>query len=52
MNEYPDWDDDKTPHTDDKAKVTKTRAVKNVYAIEVSGGKYRGATFRWSVRAS
>lgn len=44
MNEYPDWDDDNTPHTDDKAKVNKTRAVTNVNAIEVRGGKYRGAT--------
>lgn len=44
MNEYPDWDDGRTPHTNDKAKVKKTRAVTNVYAIEVSDGKYRGAT--------
>ena len=44
MNEYPDWDDDRTPHTNKKAKVKKTRAVTNVYAIKVSGGKYRGAT--------
>ena len=23
MNEYPDWDDDRTPHTNNKAKVKK-----------------------------
>ncbi len=44
MNEYPDWDGDKTPHTNDKAEVTKTRAATNIDAIEVRGGKYRGAT--------
>ena len=44
MNEYPDWDKDKTPHTHKKAKVTKRRNVTDVYAIEVTGAKYRSAT--------
>jgi hypothetical protein len=44
MNEYPDWDKDKTPNTHKKARVTKTRNVADVYAIEVIGGKYRSAT--------
>jgi hypothetical protein len=44
MNEYLDWDSQKTPHTNDKARVIKTRNVTDVYAIEVIGGKYRAAS--------
>lgn len=43
MNEYPDWIDGVTPHTDTRAIITKTRNVNDVYAIEVEGGKYRNA---------
>lgn len=43
MNEYPNWDS-KSPHTHEEAKVTKTRDVADVYAIKVTGAKYRLAT--------
>jgi len=38
LNEYPNWDDDKTPDTHMNTKVTKTRNVAYVYVIEVIGG--------------
>jgi hypothetical protein len=44
MNEYPDWVLEVTPHTNEKATVKSTRTVSGVYAIDVVGGKYRGAT--------
>jgi len=44
MNEYSNWDSEKTPNTHQKAKVTKTRNVTDVYAIKVTGAKYRSAT--------
>lgn len=44
MNEYQNWEHGITPNINGKAKVIRTRHVKNVSAIEVKGGKYRGAT--------
>lgn len=44
MNEYPNWDHGVTPNTNNKAKIIRTRHVHSVSAIEVTGGKYRGAT--------
>jgi hypothetical protein len=44
MNEYPKWVHGVTPGTNYKARVIRTRHVNSVSAIEVTGGKYRGAT--------
>lgn len=44
MNEFPNWVDGVTPHTNEHATVKSTRAISGVHAINVVGGKYRGAT--------
>lgn len=44
MNEFPDWLDGVTPKTNINARVIATRSATDVNAIEIVGGKYRGAT--------